>query len=289
VTAVAAPELPPDAAQAHVRRVVERSGTSFYWGMRLLRRDKREAMFAIYAFCREVDDIADGEAAPAVKLAELARWRAELDALYDGRPSFPTTRALAEPIRRFALPRAELELMIEGMEMDAHEMWARPPPLDQLRAYCRRVAGAVGLLSMRVFGPPDPEADRGAVALGEAFQLTNILRDIEEDAAIGRIYLPRQLLAEHGIASEEIGAILAHPGLAPSCEALADLALARFAEAEAAFAHIQRARLRPVLIMQGVYRRTLERLRQRGFERLDQPVRIGRPERVWLALRHGLL
>jgi presqualene diphosphate synthase len=286
---VASPALPLGAAQAHVRRIVERSGTSFYWGMRLLRRDKREAMFAIYAFCREVDDIADGQATPAVKLAELARWRAELDALYAGRSSFPTTRALVEPIRRFALPRAEFELMIEGMEMDAREAWARPPALDQLRAYCRRVAGAVGLLSMRVFGAPDPEADRGAIALGEAFQLTNILRDIDEDAANGRIYLPRELLDAHGVAGDEIGAILRHPGLARSCEALADLTLARFAEADRALAHIKRARLRPVLIMQGVYRRTLERLRERGFERLDEPVRIGRPERVWLALRHGLL
>jgi phytoene synthase len=278
-----------NAARGHAQKVVERSGTSFYWGMRLLPRPKREAMFAVYAFCREVDDVADGDGPPALKLDRLARWRDEVDALFAGRPSFPTTRALLEPVRCFDLPRREFELMIDGMEMDAGGLWSRPQPEASLRAYCRCVAGAVGMLSVRIFGARSADADRGAEALGEAFQLTNILRDLDEDAANGRIYLPAERLARHGIGSHDGAGVVAHPSAGKVCEELAGSAETRFIEADRAFASTDRRSLRPILIMQAVYRLTLERLRARGFERRREPVRIGKPERVWLALRHGLL
>jgi phytoene synthase len=280
---------PSTAARVHAQAVVERSGTSFYWGMRLLPRPKREAMFAVYAFCREVDDVADGDGSSATKLNLLARWRDELDALFAGRPALPTSRALLEPIRRFDLPRREFELMIEGMEMDASGLWSRPQPEPALRAYCRCVAGAVGMLSVRIFGARSADADRGAEALGEAFQLTNILRDLDEDAAIGRIYLPAERLARHGIRVRDGGDVVTDPAVGKVCEELAALAEERFIEADRAFASTDRRCLRPILIMQAVYRLTLERLRARGFERRTEPIRIGKPERVWLALRHGLL
>ena len=197
-----APGLDLQAAQAHVQSVVTASGSSFYWSMRLFPRAKRDAMYAIYAFCREVDDIADGDASPAAKLAELGGWRHEIAALFAGRPSRPTTRALARPISRFELPRIEFDAMLDGMEMDAGERM-RAPPLAELERYCRCVAGAVGLLSLRVFGPHGRRLDLGALALGEALQLTNILRDLTEDAARGRLYLPRELLEQHGIASHD--------------------------------------------------------------------------------------
>ena len=192
------PALDVDAARAHVQAVVAASGSSFYWSMRLLPRAKRDAMYAIYAFCREVDDIADGAASPAAKLAELDGWRVEIAALFAGRPSRPTTRALALPVSRFALPRAEFDAMIDGMEMDAGERM-RAPSLAELERYCRCVAGAVGLLSVHVFGTRGPQLEQGALALGEALQLTNILRDLAEDAGRGRLYLPRELLDRHGI------------------------------------------------------------------------------------------
>jgi len=276
------------AAQAHVQTVVRASGSSFYWSMRLLPRAKRDAMYAIYAFCREVDDIADGDAPAPVKLAELGAWRGEIDALFTGRPGRPTTLALLRPVARYDLPQAEFHALIDGMEMDAAERM-QAPSLALLERYCRCVAGAVGLLSIRVFGAPGRQLDQGALALGEALQLTNILRDLTEDAARGRLYLPRELLERHAIAAREPAGVLRHPALPQVCGALAERARQRFAEAERLLAQGERRQLRPALVMMQVYRRTLERLVDRGWQRLDQPVRVAPPERLWLALRHGLL
>ncbi len=274
--------------RAHVQAVVAASGTSFYWSMRLLPRAKRDAMYAIYAFCREVDDIADGALPAAVKLAQLAAWRAEVEALFAGRASWPTTLALVQPVGRFDLPKAEFDAMIDGMEMDAGERM-RAPPLAELERYCRCVAGAVGLLSVRVFGALGPGPEQGALALGEALQLTNILRDLTEDAARGRLYLPRELLEQQGIAERDPERVLGHRALPAVCAALAERARQRFEEADRRFAGSDRRQLRPALVMMQVYRRTLERLVARGWQRLDQPVRLAKPERLWLALRYGLL
>ena len=275
------------ASQQHVRAIVADSGTSFYWGMRLLPAVKREAMFAIYAFCREVDDIADSDASPASKRAGLALWRAEVEALYAGHPSRPTSLALAAPIERFGLPRAEFDAMIDGMEMDAEAM--RAPPMAMLERYCRCVAGAVGVLSVRVFGARAPDREAGAVALGDALQLTNILRDLAEDARFGRLYLPRELLRRHGIASDDPAEVLRDPALPAVCRELAARAAARFDAADRWLAREDRHEMRPALIMRGVYRRTLERLIAKDWQQLDPPVRLGKAERLWVAIRHGLL
>jgi squalene synthase HpnD len=276
------------AAEAHVRDVVVASGTSFYWGMRLLPAAKRKAMYAIYAFCREVDDVADGDAPVAAKLEELAGWRREVDAMFAGRPSRSTTLALVDPIARFDLPAGEFHAMIDGMEMDAAGIM-RAPPIRELVRYCRCVAGAVGLLSIRVFGAPGEDVRRGALALGEALQLTNILRDLSEDATRGRLYLPRELLQQHGITGSDPLTALRDPGLPMVCDALAARAKTHFADAERHFGHGDRRALRPALVMMHVYRRTLDRLIGRGWRQLEHPVRLPRPERLWLALRYGLL
>ena len=277
------------AAEAHVRDVVLASGTSFYWGMRLLPVAKRKAMYAIYAFCREVDDVADGEAPVAAKLAELTEWRGEIDAVFGaGRPSRPTARALIEPAARFDLPAGEFHAMIDGMEMDAGEAM-RAPPLADLVRYCRCVAGAVGLLSVRVFGSDGEQVRGGALALGEALQLTNILRDLSEDAARGRLYLPRELLEQHGIPAADPMRVLRDPGLPGVCDALAARAQACFADAERHFSHGDRRALRPAMVMMHVYRRTLDRLIERGWHQLETPVRLAKPERIWVAMRYGLL
>jgi phytoene synthase len=288
ISGVEAPASDLAASQEHVRAVVADSGTSFYWGMRLLPPDRRQAMFAIYAFCREVDDIADSEASPASKHAELALWRAEVEALYAGRPSRPTSLALAAPIERFELPRAEFDAMIDGMEMDASGAM-RAPPMAMLERYCRCVAGAVGVLSVRVFGARAPDRDAGAVALGDALQLTNILRDLVEDAGFGRLYLPRELLGRHGIASDDPARVLRDPALPAVCRELAARAAARFDVADRWLAREDRRKVRPALIMRGVYRRTLERLIAKDWQQLDPPVRLGKAERLWIAIRHGLL
>jgi presqualene diphosphate synthase len=191
---------PDDAAlREAVRQKVEAAGTSFYWAMRLLPSDRRHGMYAVYAFCREVDDIADElDTPPEEKKRALAVWHDELDALYAGRPQHLVARALSEPVARYALRRQDFHAVIDGMEMDAAAD-IRAPDLATLDLYCGRVAGAVGHLSVHVFGDSGADAHAVADALGRALQLTNILRDIDEDAQRGRLYLPREILERHGI------------------------------------------------------------------------------------------
>jgi phytoene synthase len=155
--------------------------------------------------------------------------------------------------------------------------------------YCRCVAGAVGLLSIRVFGNDGEQVRGGALALGEALQLTNILRDLSEDAARGRLYLPRELLAQRRISATEPIRALRAPGLPGVCDVLAARAQARFADAERHFAHGDRRALRPAMVMMHVYRRTLDRLIERGWHQLETPVRLAKRERLWVAVRYGLL
>ncbi|MFO1035385.1 MAG: presqualene diphosphate synthase HpnD [Geminicoccaceae bacterium] len=276
------------AAIEHVEQVVRRSGTSFYWAMRLLPRARRQGMYAVYAFCREVDDVADEPGSLPTKLRELAAWRNEIGALYAGRPTRPTTMALLEPVRAFDLPRAEFEALVDGMEMDATEA-VQAPDLATLRLYCRRVAGAVGLLSIRIFGAHSASSPEFAVATGEALQLTNILRDLDEDAQRGRLYVPHELLDQAGIATRDPEAVLAHPRFPDVCAALAELAAARFADAERLRRGPDARALRPAVLMMKVYEQTLARLRERGFHRLREPIRVSGRERAWIALRHSLL
>ena len=274
------------AARLHAERVVERSGSSFRWGMRVLPADRRAAMYAIYAFCREVDDIADDEGDPAEKVARLAEWRREIDNLYAGKPRFLTTQALLEPVRAFDLPKAEFLTVIDGMEMDARgPIWA--PSYADLFVYCRRVAGAVGMLSIHAFGEIRPPAPDLAVSLGNALQLTNILRDVHEDAQRGRLYLPRELLDKHGVTAKTPDALLADPAVARVCNDLADLAREAFAVSEDHMRRLDRSKIRPAILMMAVYRRVFELLRQRGWDRLEEPVHLSRWDKFRIALRHS--
>ncbi len=274
-----------DEAKAHVRAVTVASGTSFYWAMRLLPAARREAMFAIYAFCREVDDIADDAGSPDDKGRRLDLWRDEIDAIYAGTPENLTARALIEPSRRFGLRREDFLAVIDGMKMDLGD-GLKAPRLEELELYCHRVAGAVGLLSIRAFGDGGPRAQAFALALGTALQLTNILRDMVEDAERGRLYLPRELLDEAGIEVAAPREVLRHAALPKVCAALAQIAKQKFDEAQSALAGCDRRALRPGVAMMTHYRRLLAALERRGWTRLEVPVRISKPEKLLIALRH---
>ncbi len=288
-----APPLTTDTPAA----VAQRSGSSFYWPMRLLPASKRAAMFAIYAFCRQIDDIADEPGEPADKRAALDAWRQDIRGLYSGKaPAGPLPAALKGAIDRYGLPRGEFEALIDGMAMDVGGPdggGLRGPDLPTLRLYCRRVAGAVGLLAIRVFDRADPATESFALALGEALQLTNILRDLAEDATLGRLYLPGELLQAAGIATRLPDEALAHPRLGEACEALADLAEARFAEARQAIAgkagssqgNSRGSSLWAAVAMMVLYHRLLHRLRARGWHDPAARVRVGRREGAWVALR----
>lgn len=260
-------------------------GSTFFWPMMLLPRAKRGAIFAVYGFCRAVDDVADEPGDPAAKRAELAAWRQRIDRLYRGQDAGAGgASALGRAIARYALPRAELEAILDGVAMDVDGP-IRAPDLDELRLYCRRVAGAVGMLAIRIFDRADPETEAFAVALGEALQLTNILRDLEEDAAMGRLYLPRELLEGAGIGASDPRAVLADPRLGAACDALADLAEARFDEAAALLCRWPGRRLWSARAMMVLYGRVLDRLRARGWGPPRPRPRLGRTAAAWVTLR----
>ena len=192
------------------------------------------------------------------------------------------------PVQRFDLPQDEFFAVIDGMETDAAPT-VRMRTLDDLLRYCRKVAGAVGMLSVHAFGVPQEPGPQIAEALGNAFQLTNILRDLQEDAALGRLYVPLDLLRVHGIAAEPLDAVLPHPRFADICTELAELAQGFYGEADQLIAALGSAKMRPAVVMMAVYRETLERLQARGWTRIDQPVGLTRGRKIWLALRHGLV
>lgn len=277
-----------DALRETIRQRVEAAKTSFYWAMRLLPRERRHGMYAIYAFCREVDDIADEERPVEHKLAALASWREEIDALYSGRPRHIVARALRDPVEHYQLRREDFLDVIDGMEMDAREDLCAPD-LATLDLYCSRVASAVGHLSVHVFGDQSEAAHSVANSLGRALQLTNILRDLDEDAGRGRLYLPREILDRHGIAISDPAAVLRHPALPAACRDLAAIAETRFTEADRAMRRCSRRAMRPTAVMAAIYRATLSALLRSEWRKPTHRVSVSKLLKLWLGLRHGLI
>lgn len=284
----AAERLGEDALRETIRHRVEAAGTSFYWAMRLLPRDRRHAMYAIYAFCREVDDIADGEGPVENKLAALAQWRGEIDTIYRGSPRHLVARALTEPTQRFALRRRDFLAVIDGMEMDARDD-IRAPDFATLDLYCSRVASAVGHLSVQAFGDPSEAAHAVADSLGRALQLTNILRDLDEDAARRRLYLPREILDRHGIRTADPALVLRHPALPAACRDLAAIAEDHFRDAARAMTRCSHRAMRPAAVMAAIYQATLCALQRSAWRDPSMRIGISKSLKFWLILRHGLL
>jgi phytoene synthase len=270
---------------AAVKAVVNAAGTSFRRGMAVLPPARRHAMYAIYAFCRVVDDIADDPAPLETRRPRLEEWRERVAGLYRGEATDAVTRVLLHAIQEFGLRQADFEAVIDGMEMDAAAIVA--PSLAELDLYCDRVAAAVGRLSVRAFGDASPAADAVAFHLGRALQLTNILRDIAEDAARGRLYLPRELLAVAGVPADP-DAALRHPGLARVCQGLAAMAHGHFRDASDAMARCDRHAMKPARLMAAMYNAVLGRLEQRGWDRPETGIKVPKWEKLWIALRHGL-
>jgi presqualene diphosphate synthase len=263
------------------------SGSSFYAAMRILPKPQREAMFAIYGFCRQVDDIADSPGPRDERRAALAAWRSAIDALYRGQPTV-ATGALAQPVRDFGLEKDDFLSVIDGMEMDVLAD-IRAPSWPELDLYCDRVASAVGRLSVRVFGLDVKPGRDLARHLGRALQLTNILRDLDEDAAVGRLYLPREALLDAGIETSEPAAALASPALDRACGAIVAVARQHFDRAHAIMAASPRRAVRAPRIMGEVYRLILEGMAERGFAPPRAPVRPGRARLAFILMRYAFI
>jgi phytoene synthase len=282
------PTVALDRLQSDIAAKVQASGTSFYSAMRLLPVARRNAMYAIYAFCREVDDIADEGGTIEEKRTGLEEWRREIERVFAGNPTKPVAQALVGPTREYGLRKQDFFAVIDGMEMDA-EREIVAPDLATLDLYCDRVASAVGHLSVRAFGCTEPEADTVAHHLGRALQLTNILRDIAEDAERGRLYLPRELLEHNGIACADPKTVLSHPKLRKVCRDVASIALDHFTKARLAMDRCAKRPMRPAAIMGAVYRAILQRLVATDWKQLDQPVKLPKWQKLWLAFRYGFL
>lgn len=281
MTALDVPQADLDSVEAIVRR----AGTSFYRGMRILPPDRRAAMYGIYAFCRIVDDIADEPGPLAAKTPRLDAWRARIGGVMRGEADDPVTRVLAAAVPRFGLREADFAAVIDGMAMDAGEPVVAPD-LATLDLYCDRVAAAVGRLSVRAFGDSSADADRVAHALGRALQLTNILRDVAEDAAQGRLYLPREWLTEAGVPLDPAQAA-AHPNLPRVKARVAAEARAQFAAARAAMRVCDRRAMKPARLMGATYAALLARVEALGGA--PGPARLPKWRKLWIALRYGLL
>ena len=276
-----------ETAAANANYGTSASGSSFYAAMRILPHEQREAMFQIYSFCRQVDDIADSEGPRLERLAALQQWREDIDALYQGHPP-ERLRDYVASVQRFGLLREDFLAIIDGMEMDVPQD-IRAPDLATLDLYCDRVASAVGRLSVRVFGLAQDDGILLAHHLGRALQLTNILRDIDEDAAIGRLYLPREGLLHAGITNIEPLRVIADPALPKVCVPLVTRARAHFEKADEVMARNPRRVVRAPRIMSKYYRAILELLVARGFALPRPAVRLNKAARIAIILRYAFI
>ncbi|MCP4394976.1 MAG: presqualene diphosphate synthase HpnD [Alphaproteobacteria bacterium] len=268
---------------SYVTDVVQRSGSSFYWAMKILPKHKRDAMFVVYAFCREVDDVADEPAPLEEKQQGLHNWRTEIENVYGGKPKHPVGKALINVVEEFGLEKDELLAVIDGMEMDIPNGMCAPS-IEELRLYCRRVAGAVGMLSIKIFGD-DSEAARGfAVSLGEALQITNILRDMKEDAEIGRLYMPAELLQNVKIKTIEPIEVINHTQIGRAREELSKLANLRFVEAANFLAKTDKKAMKPAIIMMKGYRSIYDVMKKRGWDKLEPRPSVNKFKMLWAVL-----
>lgn len=270
----------------YCRQKVAESHSSFAASFRFLAPERRQAITALYAFCREVDDAVDECSDPGVAGAALAWWRGEVEALYAGKPTHPVTRSLATALPRFNLPAEQLQEIIDGMEMDLHQ--TRYADFKALHLYCYRVASVVGLLAAEIFGYTDRRTLKYAHDLGLAFQLTNIIRDVGEDARRGRIYLPQDELARFEVAEADI---LAGRHTARFQELMAfqaERARDYYQRALAALPAADRKAQRAGLIMAAIYRTVLDEVAKDGFRVLDHRIVLPPARKLWIAVRTWL-
>jgi phytoene synthase len=263
------------------------SGSSFYAAMRILPREQREAMFQIYSFCRQVDDIADSHGPRPERLKALQQWRDDVDALYQGRPP-ERLKDYVSSVKRFGLKREDFLAIIDGMEMDVPQD-IRAPDMATLDLYCDRVASAVGRLSVRVFGLPEQDGILLAHHLGRALQLTNILRDIDEDAGLGRLYLPREGLLHAGITGDDPAKVIVDRNLPKVCLPLVERAKSHFEQADEIMKRNSRRVVRAPRIMSKYYRAVLELLMARGFAVPREPVRVHKMAKIAILLRYAII
>jgi phytoene synthase len=267
----------------YCQRRAAASGSSFYYSFLFLPSERRRAITALYAFCREVDDVVDEVSDPGVARAKLAWWAQELDNLYAGRPEHPVTKALAPALERYGLARPSLVEIVDGMGMDLD--YNRYPDFATLEVYCHRVAGVVGQLSARIFGFTEPRTLDYAHTLGIAFQLTNIIRDVGEDVRRNRIYLPLDELARFGMTPDDIVSLKEDERFAALIAFQIERARAYYERALSLLPPVDRKTQRAGLIMAAIYRTLLDEIEGSGGKVLHQRIALTPLRKLWIAWR----
>lgn len=262
------------------------SGSSFYYSFLFLPEARRRAITALYAFCREVDDVVDETSDAGLARTKLAWWRQEVAQIYHGRPQHPVARALADVVAPYTLDEARLQEVIDGMEMDLD--FSAYPDFEALRVYCHRVAGVVGILAAKIFGYSDPRTLGYAADLGLAFQLTNIIRDVGEDARRGRIYLPLHELARFGVTSDDIAQARETERFRALMEFQIERAQGYYEQAFAKLPAADRKAQRAGLVMAAIYRTLLEEIRADGSRVLTHRTGLTPVRKLWIAWRTWL-
>jgi len=266
---------------AYCQQKAAQSGSSFYRSFRFLPTARRRAITALYAFCREVDDVVDDATDVGVARTKLAWWRGQVAAIFGGVPQHPVAQALQPVVAEFALNEAQLQAVIDGMAMDLEQQ--RYLDFAMLERYCDLVAGGVGLMSAEIFGYSNPATRAYARDLGIAFQLTNIIRDVGEDACRGRIYLPQDELDRFGVSAADILGARHTPGFVALMRFQVARARAIYARALGALPAADRRAQRPGLIMAATYRALLRAIERNDFQVLDRRVTLSPLRKAWIA------
>lgn len=263
-------------------RLTRKSRSNFYYSFLFLAKEKREAMYAVYAFCRSVDDVADGPAPAMEKQASLEAWRGELDRCYQGKPEHPITVKLAQSLEQFPIPKEYFDELMAGVEMDLTRN--RYPTFHELHEYCYRVAGVVGLMCIEIFGYRNPKAKDYAVNLGVALQLTNIMRDLRVDAERGRIYLPQEELARFGYSETELLQGIYSPAFIALMRFCTGRARHYFQNAKQLLATEDRRSLFAAEIMGTIYYNLLETIEAAEYRVFDRTMTLPTRRKMWIAL-----
>lgn len=263
-----------------------KSGSSFYYSFLFLPPQRRRAIIALYAFCREVDDVVDECSDADLARTKLAWWRKEIAGVFEGAAQHPVAQALIPVVKQFNLPQRHFDEIIDGMEMDLS--YNRYPDFATLQSYCYRVAGAVGLMAAAIFGYRDPATLTYAENLGTAFQLTNIIRDVGEDARRNRVYLPLDELSRFGISATDVAQLRETEGFRKLIEFQIERAQEFYNRAFASLPASDRKSQRPGLVMAAIYRALLQEIRADGNRVLNQRTSLTPLRKLWIAWRTWL-
>lgn len=264
--------------QKKIRDIVKKSGSSFYWGMNILEPMKKRAMFSVYAFCRIVDDIADSEKPNQTKMSELQDWKKKIEHLYNKKPSDFLSRELLFAISKFKLLKVDFLSIIDGMKMDIIEE-IRYPSNKTINLYCDRVAGAVGCLSMSIFGYHDKKARKYACSLGKAFQFTNILRDLKEDSLRNRCYIPLEIINKQNLIKLQPIEIIKDPRFKKSCNRMIEITLEHYKEAEKLSMNFNKKDIKAAVLMKEIYFSVFKKISNQKWD-INKKIKLSKMEKI---------